>query len=589
MSKYKKLSEYGVIGNTHTAALISNDASVDWLCTPRFDSPSIFASILDSEKGGKFHIKPIEKYESNFQYEENTNILVTTFNTKGGRIKITDFMPVHIDKGGNFHVSDELHRIVECESGEVEIEVIFNPIFNYAKNKPTITKTSFGLFATDGVNKVSLSTNSTVENFLISKGDKFIYVLSWNDKPKEITNFVTSKRLGETREYWQSVVNKINYSGKWRDEVRRSFLILHLLMYSPTGAIVAATTTSLPERIKGPRNWDYRYSWVRDATFTLKAFFAVGDYTEALEYFGWLSDICEGCGIDLKVMYGISKKSNLTEETLEYFEGYKQSNPVRTGNAAEKQLQLDILGEVVDAAFIYHTYGGEITPQIWKFVKSLVNAARDNWKRKDKSIWEVRSEPHNFLISKVFCWVALDRGIRMAESLGFGSDELSTWRKTRDEVKKDVLAKGFNSEVGSFTQHYDTKALDASTLLLPLVGFITVDDPKMLTTIDAITSKLRENNFLHRYLPEKTSDGLEGGEGVFLAVNFWLIQNLVLLDRKEEAEKMYERLLKTSSPLGIFSEMVDSKTGEMLGNLPQALTHIEVILTAYYLDSSKKI
>ncbi len=586
---YKKLSQYGVIGNTHTAALISDEASIDWLCLPQFDSPSLFASILDYQKGGEFQIKPTGKYTSTFKYEEGTNILVTTFETASGVVSVTDFMPVHLDIGAKFHVSDEIHRIVECTKGKVEFEVVFNPKLNYARNKTTITRTNFGVLATDGKDKISVSSNITSSKFSLKNGDRAVFVLAWNHKPKKLSSFTTDKRLRETRGYWKSIGKKLSYKGQWRKEVLRSFLILHLLFYSPTGAIIAAATSSLPEKIGGPRNWDYRFSWVRDAAFTLQALFAVGDYTEVLEYFSWLSNICAGCAPALDVVYGISRGSDLTEKTLKHLEGYKKSAPVRVGNEAALQLQLDIFGEVLDAAYIFHREGGEIPLGTWQFLERVVDFAYKNWQKPDKSFWEVRSGPHHFLVSKLFSWVALDRGIKIATSLGYAQDKLDNWIKIKNQIREEILNKGYKKEVNSFTQHYDTKALDASALLMPLVGFIKVTDPKMISTIDAITSNLEENNFIHRYLPEKTPDGLPGNEGVFLAVNFWLIQNLILLNRTNEAKKMFNRILKTSSPLGIFSEMIDPKTGEMLGNLPQALTHIEVILTAYYLDGLGEI
>lgn len=589
MSGYKKISEYGVIGNTHTAALISNEASVDWLCLPRFDAPSAFASILDRQKGGLFQIRPTSKYTSSFEYQKDTNILVTTFETEEGQAKIIDFMPVHIDEGGEFHVHDELHRIIEVVSGTMEMKVIFEPQLNYARGKTKIEETPDGLLVSNGSDKLFLSTSNTAKRLFLEKGQRATFVLAWNSKPKTINQFVSGKRLAETTKYWRGVVSKIKYSGEWKEEVKRSFLILHLLFYSPSGALVAAATTSIPEKIGGPRNWDYRYSWIRDASLTLQALFAVGDYTEALEYFSWLADTCVECGITLEVLYGVSKDSYLDEKELDHFEGYRKSSPVRIGNAAVKQLQLDIFGEVLDAAYIFHREGGEITSHIWKLLESLVDATCKNWHRPDQGFWEYRSGPYHFLSSKLFSWVALDRGIKIAQERKFSSQKLENWNKVRKEIKSEILSKGFNKNRRTFTQHYETEALDATALLMPLVGFIKVSDPKMLSTINAILEKLVENNFLHRYLPEETSDGISGGEGVFLAVNFWLIQNLILLNRIDDAKKMFRRILKTASPLGIFSEMVGPKTGEMLGNLPQALTHIEIILTAYYLDGLKEI
>lgn len=584
MSTYKDLSRYGVVGNTHTAALISDEASVDWLCLPRFDSPSTFASILDSKKGGGFQIKPTEKYTSTIEYQKDTNIVVTTFETKNGRAKIIDFMPVHIDEDGQFHVHDELHRIVEGVEGKVKMEVIFEPRLNYATSKTRIEKNDFGVVASNGKSKLSLSKDVQENIFKVTRGKRTTFVLSWNSDPQPVSKFVSGKRLGETITYWKSVVAKINYAGQWRQEVKRSFLLLHLLFYSPSGALLAAATTSLPEKIGGPRNWDYRFSWPRDSAFTLQALFSLGDYDEALEYFSWLADVCIKCGVDLEVIYGIDKKSNLTEKELGHLEGYQKSSPVRIGNAAQKQLQLDIFGEVVDAAYIFHREGGEITDKIWRLLESLVDAACENWQRADQGFWESRANSQHYLSAKLFSWVAVDRGIKIASERGFSSEKLFQWRKTRNDIKSAIEENLYNKKVGAFTQHYETEALDATALLMPLVGFIQASDPRMLSTIEQISKNLEENNFIHRYLPEKTSDGLSGGEGAFLAVNFWLIQNLVLLNKVDDAKKMFKRILKTASPLGIFSEMIDPKTGKMMGNLPQALTHIEVILTAYYLD-----
>ena len=587
MSGYKDLSEYGVIGNTHSAALISRDASVDWLCLPRFDSPSVFASILDSTKGGRFQIKPTGQYTSDFEYQKDTNILITTFKTNHGQVRVVDFMPVHIDENGKFHVHDELHRIVEGVKGEVGLEVIFEPRLNYATSETKIEKTQFGLLASNGESKLSLSKEVQENKFKIIQGKRTTFVLSWNSNPQPILEFLSGKRLAETTSYWRSIVEKMDYDGQWKQEVKRSFLILHLLFYSPTGALLAAATTSLPEKIGGPRNWDYRFSWPRDSAFTLQALFALGDYDEALEYFSWLADVCIECGINLEVLYGIDKKSDLTEKELSHLEGYQESSPVRIGNAAEKQLQLDIFGEVLDAAYIFHREGGEITEEVWRLLGSLVEATCENWQKPDQGFWEYRSKAQHHLSAKLFSWVAVDRGIKIASERNFSSGKLSKWKKTRSEIKTAIEKNLYNKKVGAFTQHYETEALDATALLMPLVGFIQASDPIMLSTIEKISEQLEENNFLHRYLPEKTSDGLEGSEGAFLAVNFWLIQNLILLNRVDDAKKMFGRILKAASPLGIFSEMIDPRTGKMMGNLPQALTHIEVILTAYYLDGSR--
>ena len=587
MSEYKNLSEYGVIGNTHSAALISKDASIDWLCLPRFDSPSVFASILDTKRGGHFQIKPTNGFSSTFEYQEDTNILITNFKTTTGEVRVIDFMPVHIDPDGKFHVHDELHRIVEGVKGEVELDIIFEPKLEYAFGKTKIEKNEFGVIANNGDSKLSLSKDIPETKFKIIRGKRATFVLSWNNDPQPISEFDSGKRLAETNNYWKGVAEKMEYDGQWKSEVKRSFLLLHLLFYSPSGALLAAATTSLPEKIGGPRNWDYRFSWPRDSAFTLQALFALGDYDEALEYFSWLADVCIECGINMEVLYGIDKKSNLAEKELKHLEGYKKSSPVRIGNAAEKQLQLDIFGEVLNAAYIFHQKGGEITDKIWKLLESLADAASENWQKADQGFWESRSKAQHHLSAKLFSWVAMDRGIKIASERQFSPEKLSQWKKARSEIKSAVEKNLYNKKIGAFTQHYETEEMDATALLMPLVGFLPANDPRMLSTIEQISKKLEENNFIHRYLPEKTSDGLAGSEGAFLAVNFWLIQNFILLDRIDDARKMYERILKAASPLGVFSEMINPKTGAMLGNLPQALTHIEVILTAYYLDGSR--
>jgi len=591
---YKPISDYGIIGNMVSAALIARDGSIDWCCLPRFDSPSIFAAILDDEKGGRFGIEPRSHFESSQSYLNDTNILQTVFQTETGTITLTDFMPCYRRTDGRLVQFNEIHRIAECTRGEIDLKVTFQPKPEYATVDPSLDITKYGVAVTGGGTHVALSSSAPFKTFgdkatatvKLRRGDKAAFVLRHNsDRP--LTGVINNSlnKLARTKAYWQQQAEGCVFSGPYRDYIVRSYLALHLLVYSPTGAIVAAPTTSLPEEIGGERNWDYRFTWLRDASLTLNAFSALGHKEEAIGFMKWLLKVCAKCGPKAQILYDIDFGDPLDERILDHLEGYRESRPVRIGNAAYNQRQLDIFGEVLEAAYNYVNIGGYIGNKDWILLETFVDAACELWPEPDSGIWEVRGGPFHFVHSKVMCWVAVDRGIRLAESLG-RTEKVSYWQKAAEEIRNDILSKGWNPEKAAFTQHYDTDALDASALLIPLFGFLPVSDKRIESTINHVTEELSWNGLLRRYRTDETDDGLKGSEGAFLWCSFWLVRNLLRLDKLEEATELYQKLLGYGNHLGLLSEMVDPVSGEALGNFPQALTHLAVIITGLELTEA---
>jgi GH15 family glucan-1,4-alpha-glucosidase len=591
---YKPISDYGIIGNMVSAALVARDGSIDWCCLPRFDSPSIFAAILDDEKGGKFGIEPPSYFKSSQSYLGDTNVLQTVFQTRTGTVTLTDFMPCYQRADGKLVKFDEIHRIAECTHGEVDIKVTFQPRPEYATVDPPLDITKYGLVVGGGKNYISLSSSvpfkalegQATATARLRHGDKIAFVLRYHhDRPLIGAIDNSLNKLARTKAYWQKQAEGCVFSGQYRDYVVRSYLALHLLVYSPTGAIVAAPTTSLPEEIGGERNWDYRFTWLRDASLTLNAFSSLGHKEEAVSFMKWLLNVCDRCGPKAQVLYDVDFADPLDERTLDNLEGYRKSRPVRIGNSAYSQRQLDIFGEVLEAAYNYVKIGGYIGNKDWKLLETFVDAACELWKEPDSGIWEVRGGPFHFVHSKVMCWVAVDRGIRLAQSLE-RTEQVSYWRKTAEEIRNDILNKGWNPEKEAFTQHYETEVLDASALLIPLFGFLPISDKRIESTINHVVEELSWSGLLRRYRTNETDDGLEGSEGAFLWCSFWLVRNLLRLGKLEDAVQLYERLLGYSNHLGLFSEMVDPVSGETLGNFPQALTHLAVIITGLELTEA---
>ncbi|MFC1993367.1 glycoside hydrolase family 15 protein [Chloroflexota bacterium] len=593
---YKPVSDYGIIGNMVSAVLIAKDGSIDWCCLPRFDSPSIFAAILDDEKGGRFSIEPRSHFESRQSYLNDTNVLETVFQTETGTVMLTDFMPCYRRADGRLVQFNEIHRIAECTHGEADLKVTFQPKPEYATFDFTLDVTKYGVVVTGGGTHISLSLSvpskalgdQATAIVKLRRGDKAAFVLRYgSDRP--LTGVIKNSlnKLSRTKAYWQQQAEGCVFSGPYREYIVRSYLALHLLVYSPTGAIIAAPTTSLPEEIGGERNWDYRFTWLRDASLTLNAFSALGHKEEAIGFMKWLLNVCDKCGPKAQILYGIDFQEPFYERTLDHLEGYRKSRPVRIGNDAYSQRQLDIFGEVLEAAYNYVEIGGYISNKDWILLETFVDAACELWQEPDSGIWEVRGGPFHFVHSKVMCWVALDRGIRLAQRLG-QTEKVSHWRKTAEEIRNDILNKGWNPGKEAFTQHYDTEALDASALLIPLFGFLPVSDRRIKSTIDHVAEELSWNGLLRRYRTDETEDGLKGSEGAFLWCTFWLVRNLLRLGNVEDAVELYERLLGYCNHLGLLSEMVDPVSGETLGNFPQALTHLAVIITGLELTEAIK-
>ncbi len=594
---YKPISDYGIIGNMVSAALVARTGSIDWCCLPRFDSPSIFAAILDDEKGGKFGIEPRSHFESSQSYLTGTNVLQTVFQTETGTVTLTDFMPCYRRADGRLVQYNEIHRIAECTDGEADLKVTFQPKPEYATVEPSLDTTKYGLVVRGGKNYISLSSSvpfkalgdQATAIFTLRQGDKAAFVLRY-DSDRPLTGIINNSlnKLARTKAYWQQQAEGCIFSGPYRDYIVRSYLALHLLVYSPTGAIVAAPTTSLPEEIGGERNWDYRFTWLRDASLTLNAFSTLGHKEEAIGFMKWLLNVCNKCGPKAQILYDIDFGDPLDERTLDHLAGYRQSRPVRIGNAAHSQRQLDIFGEVLEAASSYVKIGGYISNNDWKMLEAFVDAACELWSKPDSGIWEVRGGPFHFVHSKVMCWVAADRGIKLAQSLG-RTEKVSYWHQAAEHMRNDIMNKGWNPVKEAFTQHYDTNALDASSLLLPLFGFLPVSDKRVESTIKHVVEELSWNGLLRRYRTEETDDGLKGSEGAFLWCTFWLVRNLIRLGRVEEATGLYQKLLGYSNHLGLLSEMVDPVSGEVLGNFPQALTHLAVIITGLELTEAIKL
>jgi len=589
---YKPISDYGVIGDMHSAALVSASGSIDWLCFPRFDSPSAFAAILDDQRGGRFAIRPLGEYRSTQAYLPDTNILVTTFDTDSGQATLTDFMPLAEDVTFSEH---EVIRLARCEAGEVTLECLFRPRLDYARAGTQLSIAPQGVVARDGSAKLSLasplplSVNGGGDGearaaFPLRSGETAAFVLRWDEEaPRPIADYDIPAKLGNTEAYWRLKTSDWRYRGRWSDLVKRSVLALHQLLYAPSGAICAAVTTSLPGQIGGPRNWDYRFCWLRDAAFTLDVFHRLGHTADTSPFLGWLSHFSATFPDGLHTLYGIGYETETEERVLDHLDGYRGSRPVRIGNAASKQLQLDDYGELLLALASYYRAGGYIDESFWRLAETLVEGAVANWRLPDNGIWEVRGEPRHFVHSKVMCWVAVDRGIRLAQALGRPVD-LARWRQARDAIRADVLANGFNRKLGAFAQAYGSDVPDASLLFLPLAGFLPANDPRMLATIDLIRRELAVDGLVRRYHPSQADDGLGTDEGTFTMCTFWLIGCLVLLGRLHEAQRMFEKAISYSNHVGLFSEMVDPDTGDFLGNYPQAFTHIALIHTARNLD-----
>jgi GH15 family glucan-1,4-alpha-glucosidase len=589
---YKRISDYGVIGDMHTAALVGLDGSIDWYCAPRFDSPSVFAALLDARKGGRFQLSPSESFTTKQSYEGETNVLSTIFDSKQGRIKLTDFMPCFMEKG-ELKGLQEIHRIVDCVEGELGLRIIFQPRLDYARGKTTILETREGCTAKNQGHQVNLASSTKLHvsdediltsEFRLSKGQRVVFVLKWGKSPAiPASRYETAKELSRTVSYWKRWVGHVKYQGPFRANVVRSCLVLKLLQYAPTGAMVAAVTTSLPESIGALRNWDYRYSWIRDNALSVLALSEAGASREALDYARWLINLRRHSKEKLQIMMGVGGESDIPETTLDHLEGYRRSSPVRIGNAASKQLQLDVYGILADYVYFLHTLGWTTRQVYENLVRYSADQALKEWQSPDSGIWEIRQQK-TFVESTMWCYVALDRASKMARELGYDED-WQRWEPVRKKIKSHILSDGWSEKKKAFTMVFGGEDLDAANLLMPLVGFLPAKDPKMTSTIQRIREELSKDDLVYRY---KIDDGQLGKEGAFTVCSFWMVDCLTRLGKLREAEGLLNQLVKRSNHLGLYSEEIDPETGEALGNFPQAYTHMGLITASVHLEEARR-
>jgi len=596
---YLPIEDYGAVGNMRTVALAGKNGSIDWLCFPEFDSPSVFAAILDDRKGGYFRISPAANDVTLKQhYWPDTNVLVTRFFSDDGVGEIVDYMPIAtLRQHGGFH---GLIRRVNVVRGALKFHAECRPAFNYARDAHEIELVKGGAkfrspklrLALASDQRLKVCGEAAVCDFELKEGQSASFELHAIDDesaPIALSDERSRELFEQTVEYWRAWLHQCTYKGRWREMVYRSALVLKLLTYQPTGAIVAAPTCGLPEHIGGPRNWDYRYTWIRDAAFTLYSLMRIGFFEEASAFMGWLDQRCREIEPDdsLQIMYGIDGRHVLKETTLDHLDGYKGSRPVRLGNDAYKQLQLDIYGELMDSVYLFNKHARPISWELWTWLRRLTNWVCDNWQRKDEAIWEVRGGARRFVYSKLMCWVAVDRAIRLARDRSFPADWLR-WSGVRDEIYMTLQEKGWSEKRKAYVESFGSDALDAASLMMPLVFFVAPDDPRMLATIDAINRPRHEgglvtSGLVYRYDTSLTPDGLEGAEGTFNTCTFWLVEALTRAGRLNEARLTLEQMMGFANHLGLFSEQLGPR-GEALGNYPQALTHLSLISAAVNLD-----
>jgi len=581
-----RIEQYAIIGDTQTVALVADDGSVDWLCAPRFDSGSIFAALLGEPSHGRWLIAPATGGRAaRRRYRDGTLVLETEFDTPEGTVQVVDCMPVR-DK----HV--DLIRLVRGVRGRVTLRTELVIRFDYGSLVPWVRSGDGVLRAVGGPNAVSLHTpihlvgrNLCHEaEFTVTEGEEIPFVLTWYRSHEHPPHGADARRsIAQTTSWWRDWSGRSEYQGDWADLVQRSAITLKALTYAPTGGIVAAATTSLPECIGGVRNWDYRYCWLRDATFALIALMTLGYEKEAQRWRDWLVRAVAGAPDQLQIMYGPAGERQLPEFEIDWLPGYEHSAPVRVGNAASRQFQLDVYGEIADVLHQTHAVGIAPDPDMWPIEEAHLRFLEDGWHQPDEGIWEVRGPRRHFTHSKVMAWVAFDRGVKSIEALQLDWD-IDRYRALREEVHRQVCEEGFDAERNAFVQCYGSNELDASLLMIPLVGFLPATDPRVVGTADAIERELMTGGFVQRYLGREEVDGLPPGEGVFLPCSFWFADNLALMGRTADARQLFERLIGLVNDVGLISEEYDPETKRMLGNFPQAMTHVALINSAHNLN-----
>jgi GH15 family glucan-1,4-alpha-glucosidase len=584
---YLPIEDHGIIGDLHTAALVGTDGTIDWLCLPRFDSPSVFCSILDDDKGGHFRLAPLKYAHSHQLYLPDTNVLLTRFLSPEGVAEVLDFMPIE-DERETHH---DLVRDVRVIRGQMNFEVECRPAFDYARQEHKIEFVKDGvIFRGAGIalnlaSEVPLeegAANGAFARFTLEEGESASFVLQQVEEgegPREaLKRAECQDLLQRTLDYWRRWVSKSVYRGRWRDMVNRSALALKLMVYDPTGALVTAPTMGLPQTIGGASNWDYRYTRMRDAAFTMFVLIRVGFKDEAHKFMRWLQDRCHGSGGLLQPLYGVDGTTELREEELPHLSGYRDSRPVRLGNETYDQLQLDLYGAVLDAVYLYNRYGAPLDYDVWQSMRTILNWLSENWRQPDAGMWEFRDQRRHFVSSKVFSWVALDRAVRLALQRGLPAEE-GIWIKQRDAIYEEVMEKGWNPEKESFVQRYGSDAVDASLLLMPVVEFVGPTDPRWLATLDRVQRELTYDTLVDRY----KSNGSSSQEGTFSVCSFWLVECLTRAGRLEEARLTLEKMFSYANHLGLYAEEI-GPSGEALGNFPQAFTHLSLITAAIRLD-----
>ena len=587
------IEDYALIGNTHTAALVGRHGSIDWLCMPRFDSGACFAALLGTPDNGRWLLAPAAEAKTvRRKYRGDTLVLETEFELAGGeRVALIDFMPI-CEHDGRI----DLIRIVEGRSGVVpmRMEAVFR--FDYGRIVPWVRRREYGLSAVAGPDALQLRTPvpmrgenlKTVASFRVTEGERIPFTLTWypSHLPESGTRHPL-KSLDDTEEYWRQWSARCHDGGQWRPQVIRSLITLKALTYSPTGGIVAAPTTSLPEWIGSVRNWDYRYCWLRDATFTLYALLSSGYSDEATAWCAWLLRAIAGQPAQTQIMYGIAGERRLTEFEAPWLPGYENSRPVRIGNAAHDQFQLDVYGEILDVFHTAQRYGFNLGDDAWRVARVLMNFVEQHWRDPDEGIWEVRGPRRHFTHSKVMAWVAADRAVKAVERYGH-EGPVDQWRALRDTIHADVCRNAFSIDLNAFVQYYGANTLDASVLMMPLVGFLPAHDPRIVGTVEAVQRDLMDEGLVRRYSTDNPGvDGLPPGEGAFLPCTFWLADNLAMMGRYDEARAIFERLLGLCNDVGLLSEEYDPRAKRQLGNFPQAFTHVFLINTAHNLSHAQ--
>jgi GH15 family glucan-1,4-alpha-glucosidase len=587
---YLPIEDHGIIGDLYTAALVGTDGTIDWLCLPDFDSPSVFCSILDDEKGGYFKIRPVQDFHSYQIYLPETNVLLTRFLSREGVAEVLDFMPIE-DASETRH---DLVRDVRVIRGRMTVEVDCRPAFDYARREHEIEPAKGGVIFRSAGTALNLASDVPLEEgpgrsvrgrFELKTGESASFVLQLLEEgegPREVLKRAECQDLlQQTMDYWRRWIAGSAYRGRWRDMVNRSTLALKLMTYEPTGALVTAPTMGLPQTIGGAQNRDYRYTWLRDAAFTMFVLLRIGFKDEAHRFMGWLQQRCQGSGGLLNPLYCLDGRKEVVEEELSHLSGYRGSRPVTLGNGANRLLQFDLYGAVLDAAYLHNKYGAPLDYDTWQSLRTLLSWLSENWRRPDAGTWGDRGHLDQFVSSKVFSWVALDRAIRLAYQRGLpGEEEL--WIGQRDAIYQEVMQKGWNAEKGSFVEHYGSSALDASLLLMPVTQFVGPTDPRWLATLDRIQNELAHDTLVDRY-EAADADGSATEEGTFNVCSFWLVECLTRAGRLDEARLALEKMFSYTNHLGLYAEKLGS-SGEALGNFPHAFTHLSLITASVRLD-----